>query len=133
MIRAFSFWQPAASMVAIAPARSSASSGPGIAATSLEPSGTATWPRVSRPWAAQALTACRRPVAEALLARRLGLPPTATGTRPVAWHAWAIQRQKRSADALGSSLAKTRPNVSGLGTPLGSARKRRKDSCLVTA
>jgi hypothetical protein len=58
------------------------------------------------------------------------LPSTTTWTRPVAAHAEAIRRPKRSAMALGSSLAKARSNVSWLGTPFGSSRKRRKKASL---
>src|SRR5512144_2491087 len=59
MIRAaISFWQPIASIVASAPARSSNSSSRGMAVISFDLSSTATWPRVTWLAPAQALTRC---------------------------------------------------------------------------
>ncbi|QDV34702.1 hypothetical protein ElP_25960 [Tautonia plasticadhaerens] len=131
MIRASSTRQPAASIVAIAPARSSTRSSAGIAATSFEPPGTQAVPRARRFSAAHAVTTCRHPVAVSRLAARADLPSMAIGTRPVAPQAAAIQRPNARADAPGASLAKTRSKVSGLGMPLSRRRKRRKNPSLV--
>lgn len=108
-----SLWQPAESIVTIAPARSRVSSSWGMAATSLEPSSTATRPSVSRPWVAQALKVGRQPVAVAFLARQ-----HQAGCLAGAGHLPA----EAASQCPGASRAKTRANVSGLGTPLGSTR-----------
>ena len=68
-----------------------------------------------------------------LLAARADLPSMATGISPVASHAAAIHRPNARANASGSSLAKTRSKVSGLGMPLASGRNRRKNASLVPA
>src|SRR5205085_648029 len=85
----------------------------------LVPPVTATWPSVRRLAVAHALTRCRQPVAVSILDARTDLPSIATAKSPVAWHAAAIHRPNACANAPGSSLAKTRANVSALGTPLG--------------
>ena len=66
-----------------------------------------------------------------LLGPRADFPSMATGISPVASHAAAIHRPNAWANDPGSSLAKTRSNVSGLGMPLSSGRNRRKNASLV--
>ena len=62
-------------------------------------------------------------------ADRADFPSTATGISPVASHAARIHRPNAAANASGSSLANTRSNVSGLGTPLANGMCfRRNDS-----
>ncbi len=71
-------------------------------------------------------TRCKHPVAVAFLEPRTEFPSMAMGTRPVAPIAADIHRSNAAANAVGSSLANTRSNVSGLGMPFSSARNRRK-------
>ncbi len=67
-------------------------------------------------------------VAVFFFAPRADFPSIAIGTSPVPSHAAAIHRPNARVKASGSSLAKTRPNVSALGMPWSSGRNRRKKS-----
>src|SRR3954447_8516743 len=118
MRRAVSTWPPAAAIVTIAPGRSRVRGRSGIVPISFDPSGTAAWPRTRRFSVAHAVTTVRHPAAVFRLAARADFPSMATGTNPVASHAAAIHRPNAWANEPGASLAKTRPNVSALGTPL---------------
>lgn len=104
-----------------------------MTAVSFDPSGTLTCPRVRRLPTAHALTRCNLPVAVFASAERRDLPSMATGVSPLASQAAVIHRPKAAANRAGSSLANTRSNVSALGMPLASGRKRRKKSSLQSA
>lgn len=129
MIRALSAWHPAASIVTIAPAGSRVRSRSGVAATSFDPSATATWPRTSRFSDAQAVTRWSRPVAVSAGADRADFPSMAIGISPVDSRAARTHRPNGAANAVGSSVANPRANVSGLGMPFARGRSsRRNDS-----
>src|SRR5688572_18663468 len=112
------FWQPAASRVTTAPFNSNAASNSGMTAISFDPSGTLTWPSVSRASVAHALTRWRHPVEVAFFDPRTDFPSMAMGTSLVVSRAAVSHRPNAAANAAGSSLANTRSNVSGLGMPL---------------
>jgi hypothetical protein len=127
-------WQPIASMVTVAPSRSSRRSSAGMAVISFDFSATATCPSTSRLALAQALTRCRaaRPASPAR-APRSALPSMGTTCPAVPGATACTQARKQAWKASGSSAAKTRPKVSWQGIPPGSGRKVRSQGSFASA
>ena len=123
-------WQPIASVVTTQPSSESISSSFGMAVISLDPSSTATWPKTSRAPQAQAETRCKDEASVARSYERRSVSPS-TATMPCAASAKrCMKREKHASNRAGSSRRNTRPNVSWLGTPRRSGRKRRRNPSL---
>ena len=123
-------WQPIASVVTTQPSSESISSSFGMAVISLDPSSTATWPKTSRAPQAQAETRCKDEASVARSYERRSVLPS-TATTPCAASAKrCMKREKHASNRAGSSRRNTRLNVSWLGTPRRSGRKRRRNPSL---
>ena len=125
MAWAVAFWQCIASAVTVQPSSASSAKISGGAVISL-PS-TLRWPSTSRCAQLQALIRWSGPQpARRSNERRAVLPSTATTCSIRAAKA-ATKRPKQASNPAGSSSRNRRENVSWLGMPPGSARKRRKN------